>query len=378
MNRVLERIARIFDIAASFALAGVIVWLGYMNFYREIDSVLLIFSLVFGGLVASIVCGVFHELGHIVIGAICGFRFNSLHIGPLKIFRDEGNIRCTVKSLPDSLAGSAEMLPTNAANLYEKYLAMVCGGLAFSLLFLAADILVLNFYKSIPFAVYALVCTSLPYAFHLFFYNVLPFNDDNLDTDGGMLKGLLKKEPSYLTAVNILAIEAYLYQGLTPAEIDKDLYFGAPQLPEDDLNFVLLTNYRLNYYIDAGDTENALKASARLESVAEYIPKIYKSEILADVLFCECCISGNTDKAKKMYPSLKLYLKGENSLQSHRIAAAYELYANSDKMAALRELNAAEQKAENYYIKGIEKYERKLLACIRGDIKTDIYLDGEK
>ena len=79
-----------------------------------------------------------------------------------------------------------------------------------------------------------------------------------------------------------------------------------------------------------------------------------------------------------MYPSLKLYLKGENSLQSHRIAAAYELYANSDKMAALRELNAAEQKAENYYIKGIEKYERKLLACIRGDIKTDIYLDGEK
>ena len=68
-----------------------------------------------------------------------------------------------------------------------------------------------------------------------------------------MLKGLIKKEPSYLTAVNILAIEAYLYQGFTPSEIDKQLYFGAPQLPEDDLNFILLTNYRLSYYIDAGD-----------------------------------------------------------------------------------------------------------------------------
>lgn len=371
MNRIVEKIARIFDVVAAFAIAAVVIWLGYRHYYEEIDSIALILCLIGGGIISSAACALFHELGHIVIGLICGFRFNSMRLGFIQLYREEGKLRIAAKRLPESLAGATEMLPKNAENLHEKYLAVVCGGLAFSLLFLAAAELVLDFYKYMPFAVYALVCTSLPYAFHIFFYNVLPFNDDNLDTDGAMLKGLLKKNPSYLTAVNILAIEAYLYQGLTPSEIDKNLYFGAPQLPEDDLNFILLTNYRLSFYIDADDKANAAKACERLEGLLEYVPPYYKNNISADVLFCKC-LRGDTEGARALYPKLKQYLKGEESLSAHRISAAYELYANGDRAAALRELSAAEQKAENYYIKGIEKYERKLLRHIRDDIKTDM------
>ena len=371
MNRIVEQFARIVDVVLTFSIACLVIWLGYLHYYEEIDSVLLFLCLLGGGILSSAVCGLFHELGHIFVGLICGFRFNSLRIGFVQICRHEGKIRITAKRLPESLAGTAEMLPKNAENLYGKYLAVVCGGLIFSFLFLAGAELTLDFYTAIPFAAYALICTSLPYAFHLFFYNVLPFNDDNLDTDGAMLKGLIKKEPSYLTAVNILAIEAYLYQGFTPSEIDKELYFGAPQLPEDDLNFILLTNYRLAYYLDAGEYENAGKACKRLESILEYIPAFYKNDVMADVLFWKCQ-SGDIEGAKELYPSLKLYLKGEGTLSSHRIAAAYELYVNANKTAALRELNFAEQKAENYYIKGIGKYERKLIGKIRDGIKTDI------
>ena len=46
-----------------------------------------------------------------------------------------------------------------------------------------------------------------------------------------------------------------------------------------------------------------------------------------------------------------------------------------DRNAALRELNAAEEKAESYYIKGLGKYEHKLLEGIRNDIKTDIFYE---
>ena len=377
MNRTLEKIARIFDVVASFAIAIVVVWLGYRHYYESVDSVLLVLCLLAGGLVSSAICRLFHELGHVLIGLLCGFRFNSMRIGILHIYRDEGKLRLAFGKMPDSLAGSTEMLPKNAEKLHEKFLAVVFGGLAFSLLFLAAAELVLDFYYAVPFAVYALVCTSLPYAFHIFFYNVLPFNDDNLDTDGAMLKGLLKKEPSYLTAVNILAIEAYLFQGYTPAEIDRQLYFGAPQLPEDDMNFILLTNYRLSYYIDREDRENAAKACRRLEDLLEYVPQYYKNDILADLLFCKCC-RGDTEGAKELYPQLRLYLKGEGTLSAHRISAAYELYVNKDKSAALRELNAAEQKAENYYIKGLGKFEHKLLSRIRDDIKTEILYDPEQ
>lgn len=372
MNRALEKIARAFDVLASFALAGVVVWLGYARYGAEVDSLLLILALVLGGIASSIVCCAFHELGHIAVGLCCGFRFNSMRIGLLKIYRDEGKIRFTFKDIPESLAGSAEMLPKNADGLYAKYLAVIGGGLAFSLLFLLGAELTLDFYRSVPFAVYALVCTSLPYAFHIFFYNALPFNDDNMDTDGAMLKGLIKKEPSYLTAVNILAIEAYLYQGCSPAQIDEKLYFGAPQLPEDDLNFIILTSYRLMYYVDSGDLRSAAAAGERLKNLLEYVPAFYRGDIAGEALFCECYIKNDRAEAERMYPSLRQYLKGENTLQTRRIAAAYELYVNGDKIAALRELNEAERKAENYFVKGIAKYENKLLGRMRKEISEEI------
>ena len=37
MNRVLEKIARIFDVVASFAIAGVVIWLGYKHYYENLD-----------------------------------------------------------------------------------------------------------------------------------------------------------------------------------------------------------------------------------------------------------------------------------------------------------------------------------------------------
>ncbi len=370
MRRVFERAARLFDWAAVIALAGIVIYLGYEHYYAQYNSALLIFSLVLGGLLSSLVCCVFHELGHILFGAACGFRFNSLRIGPVKIYRGDGKLRISCKDVPDTVAGAAEMLPRGGEGLYGKYLLMTAGGPVFSLLFLLASLTALYFYRDIHFAAYALVCTSLPAAFHLFFYNVLPFTCDGLDTDGSLLRGLIKKEAAYLTAVNILAVEGYLFQGMTPAEIDQKLYFGLPQLPEDDFNFILLTDYRFMYYLDAGDEEKALFAADRLKSVLEYVPSYYAKDIAADILFAECALRGDAALAKKMYPALQKYLEREDTLQARRILAAYELYVNKDKLAALRQLNAAEEKAEKYWVSGIAKFEKKLIACIREDIAS--------
>ena len=371
MKKFLENLARVFDFIATIALAGVIIYLGYEHYYEQINSALLILSLVGGGLVASLVCCVFHELGHIVFGLACSFRFNSLRIGAFKIYRGEGRLRATFKDIPETVAGAAEMLPKNADGLYTKYLLLTAGGLIFSALFLIACVVCVYFYASLPFAAYAFACTGVPYAFHLFFYNALPFTSDDLDTDGALLRGLMKKETSYLTAVNILAVEGYLYQGYTPSEIDGKLYFGLPQLPEDDFNFILLTSYRLMYYIDGGDLEHAVMACDRLEGLLDYVPQYYLKDIASDILFCECALKGNEQTAREMFPALERHLRTENSLQSRRILAAYELYVNKDKLAALKELNAAEEKAEKYWISGIAKYEKKIISCLRADIAKE-------
>ncbi len=375
MKRILARVVRAFDYLATILLAGVVVWVGYFHYYADYDSVLIILSLVLGGIVSSAVCAAFHELGHVVFGSICGFRFNSVRIGFVNICRREGKICCRMGRLPESLAGVTEMLPTGREHLYEKFLVTICGGPVFSLLFLAGCIASIVFFRSLPFAAYIFLCTAMPYAFHILFYNVMPFRDDDLDTDGAMICGLIRRETSYLTAVNILAIEGYMYQGATPSEIDKSLYFGLPQLPEDDINFIVLTSYRLMYFLDAGDDRSAVSASDRLEGLLEYVPELYKKEIGADILYCNCALRRDEKKSNELYPSLRQYLLGENTVRTHRIAAAYELYIRKDKRKALLELNAAEQKAETCVVSGERKFERKLLGTLRKEIVTEHYTE---
>ena len=368
MNRILEKTIRIVDIILSFVLAGTVVVLGFSRFWQDYNAVVLVFLLLAGGICSGIFCHFFHELGHLLFGLFCGFRFNAMQIGLISIYRQDGKIRVAIQRLPESLAGSTQMLPKNAVNLYSKFLITISGGLIFSFICLVASAVTLCLYEIVPFFAYIFVCTAIPFAFHIFFYNILPFNDDNLDTDGGMLRGLIKKEPSYLTAVNILTIEGYLYQGKTPAEMDSSLYFGLPQLPEDDINFILLTSYRLSYYIDLGDMAAAAKTADRLCELLPYVPKIYYNEIASEILFCDCFIKGDFSAAQEKYTALRPYLIGEKSLQTFRICAAYELYVNDDKVSALRALSAAQERADSCHIEGVQRYERKLISYIRRDL----------
>ena len=81
-----------------------------------------------------------HELGHILFGCANGFKFNSVHIGFVKLYRKDGGLRLTVRELPEGLAGAAEMIPKRSDGLYARYLRMVFGGLFFSFLFLAGAV----------------------------------------------------------------------------------------------------------------------------------------------------------------------------------------------------------------------------------------------
>ncbi len=377
MKRVFERILRILIFIASLVLAGAVIWVAYRdaNYWQWYSSVLIILSLVLGGALASFVCIALHELGHVLFGLANGFRFNSVRIGWLKIYRKDGRLRFTLREMPDSVAGVAEMIPRRTDRLYVRYCRMTAGGLAFSLLCLLASAaaFLLYFLVGMPFAVYVLTCTALPYAFGIFFYNLLPRCDGSADTDGGILRSLRKKDASSLTAVNILAIEGRMYQGDAPSQIDRALFYGLPQLPEDDWHFILMTDYRLMYCIDSGDTPAAIRESDRLASVLDYVPKYYRNAIAADILFCECSMKEDKTEARRLYGELKGYLLAEKSLQTYRIAAAYELYVNGDRMAALHALNAAEQKAEQCEIKGLRKYESRLIDCIRYGIIPEGY-----
>ena len=364
--RAVEKIAGVIGWVITLVVGIVIIYFGYYHFYADYNVALIIFSLLFGGILSSIVCCIFHELGHIIVGKICGFRFNAVQILFVRIYWQGDRLRAGFHRLDDQLLGAAEMLPKNADRMYGKYFAETAGGLVASFLWLAGAIVALALSGHMHFAVYSLICTSLPCAFYVFYVNVLPFGDP--PTDGAILTGLIGKETGALTAVNMLAIEGYLSIGKTPGEIDRALYFDLPQLPEDDYNFLILMDYRISYFIDSGDISNAVRYSDRLKGLLEYVPKQCFNEIAGDILFCECAYKRDATEAEKLYKKIRPYLLGEGDTTSHRIDAAYETYIRQDKISALRKLSAAQQSLESCRVKGVALYEKKLLEYIREGI----------
>ena len=368
MNRKVLTSIKIIEFLISAALAVLVVYFAYSNFYLKIDSVLIAILLIIGGFVSALITETMHELGHLIFGKFCKFSFNKINISFIKIYKKDGKTKITFKKLPQSVAGSTEMIPQTACNLKNRFLYTISGGLIFSFLTFLAFLLCFIFSSKINFFVYIFTAAGLPYAFHLFIYNFLPLHLEGAHTDGALVWGIILKDDSYITALNILAIEGLMHEGRSPSEIDENLYFSLPQLQEDDLNFILLTSYRLMYYLDSGDIENAIRTCDRLEELAEYVPDFYYNDILSEIMFCECCLKGDDELCKELFKGLEFYLKREDTISSHRILAAYELYINQDKKISLNHINEARKKAKESSILGLVKYECKLVDCIYEDL----------
>jgi hypothetical protein len=59
-------------------------------------------------------------------------------------------------------------------------------------------------------------------------------------------------------------------------EIDENLLLDLPQLPEDDINFIILTQLRYEYYLAKGNDSEAYKYFARYKDLIKYLPDGYK------------------------------------------------------------------------------------------------------
>lgn len=363
-------VIKILEILVAIVLAVLVVFFAYYNYGKEYNYFLIAVCLVLGGGITAIISDAVHEAGHLIFGKICNFSFNCIRIAFIKIYKHGGKYKVTFKRLPDSIAGAIEMLPKNSKNLKKRFLLMVSGGLLFSFVLFVSCLICFILHDKLHFLAYVLICAGLPYAFHLFFYNVFPLNFQGDNTDGAILWGIALNDTSYVTAINLLTIEGLICEGRSPCEIDEKLYFDLPQLAEDDVNYIILLSYRLMYYLDGGDAKNAISVCNRLEDLADYFPEFYYNGLLSDILFCECCLKGDLEVSKELYKGLELYLKREDTLTANRILASYELYVNKDKKIALYYVDRARRLSKANEIKGLVKFELKLIDCIYEDISA--------
>ena len=332
------------------------------NRYSETTfSALLKFAV--GGIIAGVINTFAHELGHYFAGKKNGFVFSSMVVWFFKWSKVKNKIRFDFVILGEE-AGYTEMIPASKENLDIRLKNMTRGGLIMSFIMMLVGIPPF-FIQGLSAWVYCLWSAFLPVGIYFFFGNFLPMINEGVCNDGAVYSGIKNKEDTMVVVLNLLAIQAEMYEGKTPSEVDGSLYFNVPQLPEDDLNFIALLNARYNYYLDKEDYVEAKKVSDRLMTLLDYMPKAYKFAVQTDALYNACTFDFNEDTADDLTYEIEKYLNNVNTALTVRAKLAYLAGVKGEKDGLDIFYKKGVKEADRCQIKGYGAFERKLFEMLK-------------
>ena len=324
----------------------------------------IILPYILGLIIAGFFCALFHELGHLVFGKANGFELISLTVWFLCWRKQGKNFKFSFTFNMEE-AGSTEMVKKQNVDVEKGLKKMTLGGLIFS--FLSMLIGLLAIFVVMPYFVYCLVSVFLPVGAYFFFGNAIPSSENSVRNDGGVLYGLRKKDDQTKVLLSILAVQTELYNGKTFSEIDDKFYFDVPQLPEDSVYFIMLLNYRYNYYLDKSDYEQAKRVTQRLLSLEEYMPKSFNLPIKMDALYNYCTFDFDANKADEIMYEIEGPINKLNFVTATRVKLAYILYVKKEKRYLESFYNKGKKEANMSQLKGLKVFERKLLDQIKDD-----------
>lgn len=247
-NKIVTAVAAVLAIA--FAAVGGYVFCTTTTIEAELYAIIPVYLVLL--LVGVFVEEFVHEGAHFMVGGIC-----SMGVKPPKIRLFKSS--------------SVELCPKGVKGLKGRFLATVMAGLIFDLLLIAVGVIALAV-PSVP----ALICFASPYALYSFIINVAPLEYGEGKTDGLVLLEMIKNEPTAQVLMNILKIQGYLRAGVLMSDLDEGLLLDVPQLPEDDINFIILTQLRYEYYLAKENDSEAYKYFMRYQQLIQYLPSAYK------------------------------------------------------------------------------------------------------
>lgn len=322
--------------------------------------------LVAGAIVAGLINAFMHEFGHLIAGRRNGFILSDMAVWFFRFHRVREKIHFDF-TLPLEQAGYTEFFPSSTDDVLKRYKKVATGGLVASFICMLIGVAPMFLTKFIPVEAYAFWAMLFPVGVYYLTGNGLPMTTDGAKNDGAVIVSAKKQDDDGKVMEGLLGIQSELYDGKTPAEIDEKYYFELPQLPEDNLNFMLLLNARYNYYLDKGDFEGAKKTINRLLSLEEYMPKPLSKVIKTDALYAYCTFDKNEGRADELMYELQKHLSS-NDVVAIRVKTAYLAFIKKEREQLDDFFNKWVEEAEKSVFEGMELFEKKLLERLKEEL----------
>lgn len=366
MSRKLKILNYTLSIIITLATLFAVVYVCGLN-YAE-NAVDLLIKLVVCAIVAGLAHAFAHELGHLIAGKRNGYELSEFVVWFFKWQKVGKKIKFSLILLGNE-AGYTQMIPSCEEKVEIGFKKMTLGGVIASFVLMLIGI-VPFFLTFLPIWVFCVWAMFLPVGAYYFFGNALPNESYGVRNDGGVLYGIKHNDDVTKVTVNMLKVQAQLYTGKTPAEVDESLYFDLPQLPEDKLQFAMLLSARYSYYLDKEDYEGAKQVTERLLMLEEYLPKEYMLLIKTDALYNACTFDFDEEKADDYMYDLEKYLNNVNTIANLRAKLCYLVYVIKETQNIDAFIKKCYKEIGNQQIKGIGNFELKLLKKIEIDCKA--------
>ncbi len=247
---------KLVTVIAAVLAAGIACWGGYvfctqvtLGGTRELFALIPVYIILmfFGALVVEIV----HEGAHFLVGACCsmGVKLPKFHI-----FK----------------SSSVDVFPKGARCMRLRFVLTAGAGLFFNLILIIVGVIAFAVPSVPPF-----LGVALPYAFYSFVINGAPLEYGSGKTDGLVIAEALSHSDSSQVMFAILRVQGLVNAGVMLKDVDESMLTDVPQLPEDDINFIVLTQLRYEYYLAKGDDVTAKKYLSRFNELIQYLPDGY-------------------------------------------------------------------------------------------------------
>lgn len=224
------------------------------------------------------VCGIFlsvllaptlHELGHVAFGRANGLKTVYCKCFFFRYVRKEGKAKLQFANPFE--ADETQVLPTKSGDMKKRFSAYALGGLVFGgayLLVVLGGAITLTAIGHTNFLLWG----TVPYAAYLLLLNAAPLEYPSGKTDALVYIGLQKGYDAERVTLAVLEAQALLYEGKSFAEMERELLFSLPQLPENEPVLAILLELKYRYFLEREDYAGAHDALSRWVDIQAYLP----------------------------------------------------------------------------------------------------------
>ena len=365
MNAVKRRIYLFVVALMVVGATAVVVWRGYDLFRPSGTEIAAAIGYWILGLIAcGVIVTILHELGHALFGWMVKMDVQSIGAFGVCIQKKPCAKGYEFCRMENAYAGATGAMPRTAHRAAMRYSVMTEGGLIATALCLIGYVLAVVFAPQMPLWAYALTGGGLPLCVYAFLVNALPFESNETMTDGAVLCHLKRKSSRGKVLSAILRVQGALMEGKRPGEIAESEYYDLPQLPEDDMLFLVLLSLRYAYHADCGQCEKAEQVMRRIESLLPYASPYLVKSLAAE----RVSAAANRSDQNTMEDAIKDVR--DKTPADYRARALY-LLSKGDRKGARAQAEKGLALCDGYRIKGLALYEKDQLTAVKKAIPRE-------